>query len=1268
MKPHVDKNADALYLRLDDSNIVESEEVSPGVVLDYNEADEVAGIEFLYLSKRSPNMDDVDVLDTQTKPLSLGPMQRAVLDALRSVENKEYRLGDWYLGALYALKNHNNPDRISQAAQSLRELMEKLPRIVRAGDVHIYTPNFQEMRREIFARLVDDKIRYEEAWREKAIDAKLEKTITKTYRYMELNQQPTRKEQIQIAIREIDPMADQMGVDIQNRKRDAFHSLWNQLERFSHHQINNDVDQQKFTVHLAALEQMVYDLLAPITAQDQDEIQTILNQPEHSEADAVTLYKLISRRGANYVYFFTHAADPYWIPHLKNKGFFRNPPSAEYSSDGYVHLPFWHEIQYLNRVCEAAPEEVLQLVQELPAVDNPRVYESILEIALKLEGVRSAKLKPKMLEYASLEHQFFPFQFPKLMAHWTANRQTKAALKLANLLVQFVPDPRAEEKQKQERQLNVDGISTDEDEFASMMTILRPLPRFNENYQEILDEGVRPLAEKEPYNVALLLIDATSNMIRLGMHQDELESGRSSDYSDIWCPRLKDPKREHPDPDESLVHTLTHACEKVYELEIESTEDLDNALRNERWEVFKRLRQHLYALHPNQQTRPWIRELILQHRDYGRSEHRYEFQRMIRLACEHIGQELLTVDERSQIFDAILNGPPEEDFRERMGDQFTKTEFERRKKRFHRRQLRPFAPVLFGKYLDDFKRLVADDDEDEITDASYPPDSQSKGGWVSTRSPVSSEELMNLSDGELLDYINEWQDEHWDTNDGATEINVGALAGAFQTVFKDSIIPCSERLNFWITNRDRIQRAIYVRMIVDAMRDDVAGRNFVRFVQWLEFCEWVLSHEDPQNEEADTFGRTGDESSESPNWRHSRRAVCDFVEACIKLDVDLPLSFRGQLGKLLEMLCTQYDWRLDNANPVHLNRDDQLAEAINTTRGSAVENLVKFGLWVLRHDDEADVPEVTAILEQRLGAESKYPFTLPEYAVLGMRFGCLFQLDAQWAVSRKSRLFPRHDMKSWRVAFGYFMRYNRPCSPIFDKLRGDFEFALDHLGSLGKQKGIGWELTVKLGQHLFTYYLWDVYPLNGDQSLLERYYLKTDGVRKHWATLFNYVGNSLRNTGEQLETGLKQRIVVFFESRLKVGDPMELREFATWLKAECLDAEWRLDALSEVLDVDGILDETGTLEEGRVEHPRTWLGYEVTGAMPTLLPKHTTRVVACFAKLTDALPTNGRFYIPTSDAKTILKSGLEHADESVREDARQARENLLRRGYFSVLD
>lgn len=61
MKLDVDSKADALHLQLDDSVIVQSEEVSPGVVLDYNEANEVVGVEMLRLSKRSPGLNLTDL-------------------------------------------------------------------------------------------------------------------------------------------------------------------------------------------------------------------------------------------------------------------------------------------------------------------------------------------------------------------------------------------------------------------------------------------------------------------------------------------------------------------------------------------------------------------------------------------------------------------------------------------------------------------------------------------------------------------------------------------------------------------------------------------------------------------------------------------------------------------------------------------------------------------------------------------------------------------------------------------------------------------------------------------------------------------------------------------------------------------------------------------------------------------------------------------------------------------------------------------------------
>ena len=52
MRLKVDKENDALYFRLDESSIIESEEVQPGVVLDFNAEGKVVGIEILNLSSR----------------------------------------------------------------------------------------------------------------------------------------------------------------------------------------------------------------------------------------------------------------------------------------------------------------------------------------------------------------------------------------------------------------------------------------------------------------------------------------------------------------------------------------------------------------------------------------------------------------------------------------------------------------------------------------------------------------------------------------------------------------------------------------------------------------------------------------------------------------------------------------------------------------------------------------------------------------------------------------------------------------------------------------------------------------------------------------------------------------------------------------------------------------------------------------------------------------------------------------------------------------
>ena len=53
MRIKIDKESDALYLRLNEDAIVESQEVEPGIILDFDAEGLVVGFEILGLSTRS---------------------------------------------------------------------------------------------------------------------------------------------------------------------------------------------------------------------------------------------------------------------------------------------------------------------------------------------------------------------------------------------------------------------------------------------------------------------------------------------------------------------------------------------------------------------------------------------------------------------------------------------------------------------------------------------------------------------------------------------------------------------------------------------------------------------------------------------------------------------------------------------------------------------------------------------------------------------------------------------------------------------------------------------------------------------------------------------------------------------------------------------------------------------------------------------------------------------------------------------------------------
>ena len=558
-------------------------------------------------------------------------------------------------------------------------------------------------------------------------------------------------------------------------------------------------------------------------------------------------------------------------------------------------------------------------------------------------------------------------------------------------------------------------------------------------------------------------------------------------------------------------------------------------------------------------------------------------------------------------------------------------------------QFRLFEKILFGHFRTRYLE-VESRDGGQVSDEDYGV-GKAEGGFISTQSPRSPDELAEMGDEKVLAFLNEWDIERRDKDNWLVEITIEGLAEAFQTFFKDFVMLDVNRLKFWIKNRGEIDRPIYVRAIVDGMKDLIENKSFERLGESLEFCGWVLSH---HYQEREDDIENGDKSRENPSMSSSRRAVVDLVGTCIEREVNVPYSYREQLTSLLATVCTAFDWRLDQNKPVLLSQNDQLAEAINNTRSRALEILLKLGTWMRNHDPNSNLDAVTKTLERRFSPETEHALTLPEYAILGLYYARLLSLDRAWATSHRSSFFPQKSSLSWREAFGNFLSYTRPHEAALEVLRDEYDFAIQNVVELSGSNDSDREFSDYLGHHLFSYYMWGLIPLTGETGHLERFYQHTESDRNRWGNLFEYVGIGLGKVNKRLEGDLETRIHAYFEWRLEAGEPSELGRFYWWLEAECLNPEWRLDAFSRVLDA---------TKESAYQAISI-----VAKCLEQMLPGHTSKVIECFAKLTDA-PKDSKLYVEPGTAKRIIQSGLGSSDEETLKTAKQALDNLIQRGF-----
>ncbi len=291
---------------------------------------------------------------------------------------------------------------------------------------------------------------------------------------------------------------------------------------------------------------------------------------------------------AVYDHFFKTIDDPAWIRPLMNAGFFKSPDQA-IEQDGYIRFPFWPESQYLLRMVEKAPQDVLVALQTISPTTNQRVNEDIVQILLKLDSAKAVKFTDKVVGYLETPYWLRIQNFAaELAAKFARERHFKAAIKIAGTLLDVQPDPKFEGMTKEERQY----------------ALLQPQIKYRDyDYQEILKKLTPALAEADPVATIDFFGDLLDKSIKYKLHSSEEidDEGAWEDYSTIWRPDIAGTgKRYDSQPRNGLVSAMRDTVTALVASSLDDSEKviiLQDLCTNKKLKVYKRIVEYVLRDH-----------------------------------------------------------------------------------------------------------------------------------------------------------------------------------------------------------------------------------------------------------------------------------------------------------------------------------------------------------------------------------------------------------------------------------------------------------------------------------------------------------------------------------------------------------------------------------------------------------------------------------------------------------------------------------------------
>ncbi len=212
------------------------------------------------------------------------PTRGLLRDELR---RRSSELADIYWGAILVLDNHDNPERLAMSGHSLRELQDRLPRILavsEATDRLKLDDVFPGVADKWEATRNGSKSRTDDGDWQGEVDARLRKFLKWFDEFVrKFRERNVRMERVsRAALRTLDPGLDTVPAETGDHAVRVWLEVRKTFVDVAHHNI---VEESALVDAIAKFESLLGDRLYPSTFEKQAQIDTIIREAEINAAD-----------------------------------------------------------------------------------------------------------------------------------------------------------------------------------------------------------------------------------------------------------------------------------------------------------------------------------------------------------------------------------------------------------------------------------------------------------------------------------------------------------------------------------------------------------------------------------------------------------------------------------------------------------------------------------------------------------------------------------------------------------------------------------------------------------------------------------------------------------------------------------------------------------------------------------------------------------------------------------------------------------------------